>query len=126
MWACLDCLKVSDRITSGRLGKETDPIKVLSVQEMVRGERAVFETPYEAKDAMMEVPFEDTQRRWEPVIGAWLVLPQMRKAVVRRLRRSWPVVDFVELRDEPPGSYYVGTLPTVTSKIPEQTGERIR
>jgi hypothetical protein len=116
LWACLNCCESADHINVNgmRLGDRRTTkgvVSVLCVQDTWHGERAIFDTPWEARNDMMSASFEDTRRRWDRELEAWTVLPEVREEFVVRLRgRGRATIDFVALRDEYDidGDYYVG------------------
>lgn len=108
LWGCLECCKASNHINVNgmRLGDyrtTNHVVSVLCVQDTYRGERVLFEAPYEAKADIMSASFEDTRRRWSPRLEMWTALPRVREELVVLLRgHGRTTIDFVALREDEP------------------------
>jgi len=105
VWACPFCGNVSPshyNTDRGPILADEDPVTdVIVVRGLLSskaGLKAVLDTPYRAKEDLLDLP-QKTSRRWNPDLDSWTVMAHSRGLAASHLEEAgWPVIDLVELR----------------------------
>jgi len=106
-WVCPSCGRITDRYYRTSRAFTDSPVEI-DPDDIVRvvgemftsdGYRALLDLPYDAKDDLKDLPFRETERRWNDDIGYWVIATYAKQRAIDHMTdRGWPVVDLVQLR----------------------------